>query len=169
MLLGSMLLATVTTARAQEAPEMFKDVPKSHWAYSAVEKLGKAGVLRGRMVSRYTQYFYSGPNEFTSYEFATVLHDGLRRMKQRPSERSSALTVTPSQAGLLKRMCAEFQFVLTAMGISQRSAEATLDAATRADEFRDVPRRHWSYQAVERLRKQGVIQGYPGGTFRGDR
>jgi len=27
--------------------------------------------------------------------------------------------------------------------------------------FADVPRDHWAYEAVEALRKQGILRGYP--------
>ncbi|HOB15500.1 MAG TPA: S-layer homology domain-containing protein [Defluviitoga sp.] len=33
--------------------------------------------------------------------------------------------------------------------------------------FKDVPINHWAYDAVERLSKIGVIEGYPDGTFKG--
>ncbi len=32
--------------------------------------------------------------------------------------------------------------------------------------FRDVPPNHWATQAVESLRKAGIVQGYPSGTSR---
>lgn len=32
--------------------------------------------------------------------------------------------------------------------------------------FPDVPKDHWAYQAVETLRKAGVVHGYPAGTPR---
>ncbi|WP_276891723.1 S-layer homology domain-containing protein [Dialister micraerophilus] len=35
--------------------------------------------------------------------------------------------------------------------------------------FPDVPENHWAYEYVKELVKQGVIEGYPDGTFKGDR
>ena len=35
--------------------------------------------------------------------------------------------------------------------------------------FPDVPENHWAYEYVKELAKQGVIDGYPDGTFKGDR
>ena len=35
--------------------------------------------------------------------------------------------------------------------------------------FPDVPENHWAYEYVKELAKQGVIEGYPDGTFKGDR
>ena len=37
------------------------------------------------------------------------------------------------------------------------------------DRFVDVPADHWAYQAVENLRKQGILLGYPDGRLRGKR
>ena len=35
--------------------------------------------------------------------------------------------------------------------------------------FPDVAENHWAYQYVEDLQKQGIIEGYPDGLFKGDR
>lgn len=35
--------------------------------------------------------------------------------------------------------------------------------------FPDIEKNHWAYEAVEELTKQGLLEGYPDGTFRGDR
>lgn len=36
-------------------------------------------------------------------------------------------------------------------------------------EFADVPRDHWAYDAVSYLEENGLVTGYPDGTFKGDR
>jgi len=41
--------------------------------------------------------------------------------------------------------------------------------AAAAQPFSDVPRDHWAYNAIERLSQQGVLEGYPDGTFKGKR
>lgn len=38
-----------------------------------------------------------------------------------------------------------------------------------AGPFADVPAKHWSYDAVNKLAQAGIIDGYGDGTFRGDR
>ena len=38
-----------------------------------------------------------------------------------------------------------------------------------ANPFSDVPAGHWAYDAVSKLAAEGVIEGYPGGTYGGDR
>lgn len=38
-----------------------------------------------------------------------------------------------------------------------------------AKSFDDVPKTHWAYDAVEYLASKGLVEGYPDGTFKGDR
>lgn len=38
-----------------------------------------------------------------------------------------------------------------------------------ANPFNDVPAKHWAYDAVNKLVKAGVVDGYNDGTFRGDK
>ena len=45
---------------------------------------------------------------------------------------------------------------------------STAFAAT-ADSFTDVPKDHWSYQALDYLAKEGVIEGMGDSTFQGGR
>lgn len=42
-------------------------------------------------------------------------------------------------------------------------------SAYAANPFSDVPAGHWAYDAVNKLAAEGVIEGYPGGTYGGDR
>ena len=41
--------------------------------------------------------------------------------------------------------------------------------AVRATPFADVPANHWAYQAIQSLAADGLIDGYPDGSFNGDR
>lgn len=41
--------------------------------------------------------------------------------------------------------------------------------AFAANPFVDVPAKHWSYDAVSKLAKAGIVDGYDDGTFRGDK
>ena len=55
----------------------------------------------------------------------------------------------------------------------------TLAQATRAAQdpgrnatavqFSDVPANHWAYPALQQLQADGLVEGYPGGYFKGDR
>ncbi len=42
-------------------------------------------------------------------------------------------------------------------------------SAYAANPFSDVPAGHWAYDAVNKLAAEGVVDGYPGGTFGGDK
>ena len=42
-------------------------------------------------------------------------------------------------------------------------------SAATADSFSDVPKDHWSYEALDYLAQNGVIEGYADGTFAGNR
>jgi hypothetical protein len=37
------------------------------------------------------------------------------------------------------------------------------------DNFPDVPENHWAYEALARMKKEGLLVGYPDGLFRGNR
>ena len=38
-----------------------------------------------------------------------------------------------------------------------------------AQEFDDVPADHWAYEAIDYLQQAGLVEGYPDGTFKGNR
>jgi hypothetical protein len=42
-------------------------------------------------------------------------------------------------------------------------------ATALAQPFADTPTNHWAYEALAQLAAKGLIQGYPDGTFKGDR
>jgi hypothetical protein len=46
---------------------------------------------------------------------------------------------------------------------------ASITVPAFANPFSDVPAKHWSYDAVNKLAQAGVIEGYGDGTFRGDK
>ncbi|PNR96190.1 S-layer homology domain-containing protein [Petrotoga olearia] len=54
----------------------------------------------------------------------------------------------------MKKVGILFLFLVLALGVFSQS-------------FKDVPINHWAYDAVERLSRIGIIEGYPDGTFKG--
>ena len=44
-----------------------------------------------------------------------------------------------------------------------------LTSAAKAQPAQDVPKDHWAYEAVERLRQKGILIGYPDRNLRGKR
>lgn len=78
--------------------------------------------------------------------------------------------------GVLLALAATAPAVLVPRLVPAANAQAgTLTApgapAAGADraEYPDVPRNHWAYQAIDRLSRAGIIEGYPNGTFSGGR
>ena len=58
-----------------------------------------------------------------------------------------------------------------ALGMSTTTAmaaEAEESAPLSDEAFTDVPEGHWAYSALEVLSKDGVLEGYPDGSFKGD-
>ena len=49
------------------------------------------------------------------------------------------------------------------------SAAMVTPAFAQRDNFSDVADTHWAFEAVARLKKEGIITGYPDGTFKGSR
>ncbi|MEO7995674.1 MAG: S-layer homology domain-containing protein, partial [bacterium] len=39
----------------------------------------------------------------------------------------------------------------------------------QAGPFTDVPTNHWAYEAIDMLQNEGIVEGYPDGTFKGNR
>ena len=49
------------------------------------------------------------------------------------------------------------------------TAAIVLPAVATTDNFPDVPDNHWAFEALQRLKKDGLLVGYPDGLFRGNR
>lgn len=55
------------------------------------------------------------------------------------------------------------------LAVLAATAVLGVTSALAAHPFSDVTAQDWAYQAVERLATEGVIEGYPDGTFKGQR
>jgi hypothetical protein len=53
--------------------------------------------------------------------------------------------------------------VLVALAPAAVHAQGADRAPVRTTPFPDVPQSHWAYDAVEQLRKLGIVRGYPPG------
>lgn len=65
----------------------------------------------------------------------------------------------------LRRLAALLVVVLMLVPV----ARAQDDGGASANPFRDVPRDHWSVKAIESLVEAGLIEGFPDGTFKGNK
>jgi len=71
-------MAAVVPARAQDkAPDMFKDVDTSHWAYAALEDLRQKNILIG-----YPDGYFRGRRTLTRYELAVAIDRVIKSIGQ---------------------------------------------------------------------------------------
>jgi hypothetical protein len=56
-----------------------------------------------------------------------------------------------------------------AFGAAALTVAMSTSIALADTPFRDVPTNHWAYAAIGQLQADGLIEGYPGGYFKGDR
>lgn len=54
-------------------------------------------------------------------------------------------------------------------GLLGAVAAMMLAGAAAASTFSDLPTDHWAYDAIDYLQQAGLVEGYPDGTFQGDR
>jgi hypothetical protein len=54
-------------------------------------------------------------------------------------------------------------------GVLAAVSALLLAAPALANGFDDVPEDHWAYDALDYLQEAGLVEGYPDGTFKGDR
>lgn len=75
----------VATAHAQDRAE-YPDVPKNHWAYEAIDRLSKAGIIEGQPGG-----VYQGNKPLTRYEFAVAV---ARLLEKIPTAVTGGGTIT---------------------------------------------------------------------------
>lgn len=141
-LAGILIGATLMVATFAQAPQ---DVPREHWAYSAVDDLAGKGLIKGFPPNG--EFF--GKRTVTRYEMAVVIQRILARVdellaKKAHKGEAGGGGVKPEQLDEVRRLVAEYKTELTVIGtdlqkvkdqIGEVSAKA--DAAQRsADEAR---------------------------------
>src|SRR5437016_11058740 len=121
-------LAWVIPASAQQAPDMFKDLDTSHWAYQAVENLRAKNIVVG-----YPDGYFRGRRTLTRYEFAVALDRALKKINVIPGpagpqgpgggrgERGATgergpVGVSQEELATLRRLMQEFSDELKALG-----------------------------------------------------
>jgi len=135
---AAVALAGVAPAFAQ-AGGPFADVPTDHWAYSAVDKLQKAGVVIG-----YPDGTYGGKRAMTRYEFAVAIARLLDKVGTPPDlsnyytkpEADAKFATKADLAGLatkeevqtLRNLVDEFHTELTTLGVDLDATKKRLAA-----------------------------------------
>jgi len=150
-------------------------VPLDYWAYPAAQTLLKSGVL-----PNYGHTVDWPTGTMTRLEFAVITARALDWIPASPAEqrrRYNAQVVFVLNR-LLNEFEPELQVLLGSSGAQSympkvRSLLASLawnvgtpPARSVSEPFRDVPANHWAYEAVEKLRKAGILIGYSDNTFR---
>jgi hypothetical protein len=180
MRLAACLLLTCLLAPAWAASNPAETVPFDHWAYDAIQTLADAGLIIGGPEGR----------DVTRDEWALALLRLARSLDELgPPDLGRYVSRERVRAALatLVRVCwPDVEEAVTRQGQGGRetlhawlagikkgnwlyeTAQAILrdvGEAPVAQPFPDVPRDHWAFGAVERLRKAGIVIGYPDGRF----
>lgn len=102
------------------ADNPFRDVPLDHFAYSAIEKLTKEGVMEG-----YPDGTFKGRRVLTRYEFAVITAKILARMEDLKSTPGGGETpqISPDSTVIVNRLSTEFRTELDMLGVRVDSLE----------------------------------------------
>jgi hypothetical protein len=150
----AMAWLTSTVAQAQ-APDAFKDLDPSHWAYQATENLRKKNIVWG-----YPDGYFRGKRTLTRYEFAVALDRALQTIPapgtgpQGPAgpagergaqgERGERGEIgppgmTPEEVAQFRRLMNEFKDELAGLGNSVAAVNRKVDAlAARVAAIEDI-------------------------------
>jgi hypothetical protein len=116
---NSMLLAaamTFSTVAAMANP--FSDVPASHWAFDAVNKLTSNGVLQG-----YPDGTFKGEKNVTRYHLAMVVAKMLSNVEQMMGNGTGTNFVTKADLQTLEKLTVEFADELALLGVKVTALE----------------------------------------------
>jgi len=137
-------------------------LPISHWAYGSLNRVWAAA-----SGSPVTETATARPR--TDLARATV--QIVRRLAASDASVQARLGAGDKQA--LASLVGEFGPEIAALRTDTKALTASLArmgvavqlpaAPLRDTPFADVPNDHWAFESVEKVRKAGVVQGYPGG------
>jgi hypothetical protein len=147
--LGAALATLAMTWTVQaKAQDMFKDVPKDHWAYDAISDLQTKKILLG-----YPDGFFHGKRVLTRYEFAVALKRALDAIGPGPAGPAGPAGqpgaaggagpqgdpgppgppgMTPEQVDQLMKLTDTFKNELAALGADIKAINARLDALAKS-------------------------------------
>ena len=77
--------------------------------------------------------------------------------------------VSKSRVALGKQVLALQEKVAKLEAALQMKSGVVTQDANHTTVFPDVPSNHWAYDAVKGLAEKGLVEGYPDGTFGGDK
>ena len=171
LILCLVALALVAAPCAAQDPRVpFADVPTGQWAYQDVDTLQKAGIVFGHPAGTVT-----GRRIVTQHDFAVAIA-GVLTQTSNPSpsgtDLEARLLASPPALAALQELVRRFKPDLARLNVDVDAAQARLTGLAQtarrllvAEPFPDVPPTHWAASAVETLRRQGIMGGYPGGSY----
>ncbi|KAF1082577.1 MAG: hypothetical protein GQF41_1298 [Candidatus Rifleibacterium amylolyticum] len=113
LLVAVMVLSTIIATA-----EPFKDVPFSHWAYDAVNKLAAKGILQG-----YPDGTFKGKQTVTRYALAMVTAKMLANVEQMLETGVGSNLVTKADLQTLEKLTVEFADELALLGVKVTALE----------------------------------------------
>ena len=113
---------------------------------------------------------YYRPNEDVMVSVAGTMGTGENMVNAGLSLKFGGVKgVSKSRVALGKEVLALKQEVAELKAMLGAQPGLATQGANRTTVFPDVPSNHWAYQAVQGLADKGLVEGYPDGTFGGDK
>jgi hypothetical protein len=116
----------------------------------------------------------AGRRGLTRYEFAVAVARTFSNIDN-DTVFYQHMNGNPYVLAALERLVVQFQPELSHMGVKEQEIQSWLlkieslsppkPQPLKAEPFADVPRGHWAFAAVERLREDGIVAGYDDGAY----
>lgn len=116
--LSLLLVAAMVFTTISASANPFSDVPFSHWAYDAVNKLAAKGILQG-----YPDGTFKGNKNVTRYALAMITAKMLASVEQMLERGIGTNLVTKSDLQTLERLTVEFADELALLGVKVTALE----------------------------------------------
>lgn len=129
------LVMAAVTGTAYAANPSFSDVPAKHWAYDAVAKLAKAGLVDG-----YGDGTFRGDKSLNRYEFAVMVEKALAKFENADEKNKELIDKLSAEfAGELNRMGARVTKLETRTSAIESKVNITVGGDTRMRFVSDSP------------------------------
>ena len=128
-IVATICLSLAASGQQRTPPDMFKDVPRSHWAYKAAESLETANVPIGYLPFTKRAYF-GNDRPLTRYEFAIIVDRMLKSLTRNGTTEPAAVLpagLKVRELNLIRRLVGEFREELRAIGTPLVRVEQLLD------------------------------------------
>ncbi len=142
-----------STVAAADSDNPFDDVPQGHWAYDAVVKLSKAGIVRG-----YSNTTFGGDNLLSRYEMAIIVAKAVSKSEKADAELK----------GLIDKLTKEYSTELKNLGVRVAKLEAGASSVKISGDTRFQYQKNWDLRdfgndaynkdPVERFRERVRLQ-----------